>query len=207
MLDTEGDKQFLANYYSKALTCYQQAFEIRSKEQSNFKQSITASLYNLATTHEARKEYNKAKMLYVQALNILTHKNQSKYNEFLGYITAIQFATYTNHTEKQLQSIHTAFKQLQTPHNIRVAAIEHRLALLHQKQSKNQQAETSFKKTLSLTREHLEGNHPYHAKVLFDYAKFLEATDKKDLAYQLIKQANLILKKYPKKSTLTLYKK
>lgn len=207
-LDNEGDNQFLANNYQSASECYKLAFDIRAQMLGNSHIDLTKSLYNLATIHEVREEYSEAETLYRKALNILKLQNQSqqsKVNEFLGYLVAIRYQKSSKSTAKSLQGISTAFNQIHDPRNIRVGAINHQLANHYLKRKNYLESEEAFKKSLLIIRQHTGTKHPYYAKLLQDYAKLLNLTERKKQSVKFEKQADLILNNYPKKLHTKLY--
>lgn len=207
-LDKTGDKQFLASHYENAMNCYQQALKIREDSFGTSHLSLAESLSNIATVHEVREEYDKAEDSYLRALNILKKtkkKGQSKFNSFLGYLAAIHDQKSTKNTERELKNIIVAYKQLQDSRNIRAGIALHQMAQIYLNSKQYQKAEKKFKHTLSIVQQHIGIQHPYYAKILQGFAKCLFLTKKKNQAVKLLKKANLILNKYPKKLHTKLY--
>jgi len=207
-LDREGDKNFLSRNYQDASTCYKKAIDIRSQTLGSRDASLLKSLYNLASTEEARANYKKAQQTYQKALNIL--KNQprtkgSKFNKFLGFLAAIHYQKNTNNSEKNLQGLLIAFNQIQDPHNIRVAATHHQLANRFLKRKDFQESEQAFKTALSILSQITGNRHPYYAKILKDYSRLLLSMKKTKQAEKLQLQSKLILNNYPKKQQTKLY--
>jgi len=206
--DMQGDKHFLATDHPKASVCYKNSFKIRTQAFGPRHISLLQSLYNLATNQEAKEEYNKAERSYQKSLNILKNKSQpqpAKLNEFLGYFAAIHYQKNTKNREKNLQSLLKVFIQLHDPHNIRVGAINHRLAIIFLKRNDLQESEKAFINALSIIKQHTGITHPYYAKILKDYSKLLYSRNKIKQAEKLQHLAEKILKKFPKKLHTKLY--
>ena len=208
LYDTEGDKHFFKKHYKKASTCYILGLNIRTQTLGLKDKSLAKSLYNIATLHEAKEEYDEAQKSYRKVLNILRSQQKTeKFNEFLGYLAAIRYQKTATNTEKQLKNTLLAFKQLHNPRNIRTGVAHHHLANIYLEQKDVLKAIVSFKLSLSIIQQYTGRNHPYYALLLYDYSNALSLSNKKELSIKLKNQATLTFNHYPKKLHSKLYKK
>ncbi len=205
-LENEGDKQFFAKDYDNAFDCYNHALELKIKKFGSKHLSLIPNLYNLATVYEVKQDYKAANSLYGRSLNILKkQKRASAYNSYQGYQTAIYYKTNTSNDIMQLQNALLAFQQIHNPTNIRVAAIQHRLANIYLTNKNFLKSENAFQKAISILHRYTGNKHPYYAKILTDFTKLLELTDRTQQASKFKKQADVIFQSYPKKLHTKLY--
>lgn len=205
-LEKEGDQQFFAKNYDNALVCYNRALELRTKKVGLNHLSLIPSLYNLATVYEVKQDYKAANSFYARSMKILKKQKQlSSYNAYLGFLTATYCANITSSNIKSLQNSLLAFRQIHDPNNIRVAAIQHRMAIIYLTNKNFSKAENTFKKAISVLHTYTGNNHPYYAKIINDFANLLELTDRTKQALELKKQAAVIFQSYPKKLHTKLY--
>ena len=210
-LDTQGNQFFLQRVYSEAKECYKQALKIRAAHLSKTHPSIFDNLINLATLAEVTEEYDIAKKHYINAKKLLNPKSphhRKKFHSTKAFLFAINAHNKSfGNSIKTLKLTITGYQQILGQTSMNLSTTRHQLANLYLQEKQYSKSEKEFTRSLGTIQKFIGTQHPYFAKVLYDYAHLLKYRNKHAQAEKIEQRADSIMLKFPKKQHVKLYQK